>query len=130
HLIDVSNMALNRIRCDEIFFDPDGNFDLVAIDLVYSAVFLNSADRPRVPSFGVEIGSLLYGEGILVIRRTFAAVRVRSQLFVAHELMITGSSPPLAGYPQGDRVTSARISQMRVENRISTGPVLILAKIE
>src|ERR1035437_786169 len=39
-------------------------------------------------SLGVELGCLLDGKGILVIRRTVATGRVRSRLFAAHGVMI------------------------------------------
>jgi hypothetical protein len=43
---------------------------------------------------------LLNREGILMLCRTFATVRVHSRLFVAHTGMVTDSFHSLADYPQ------------------------------
>ena len=62
---------------------------------------------------GVQLGRLLDGEGILVVRRTVATVRVRSRLFAAHGVMIPRRastsrrlSPPATGLSGAMRRTS------------------------
>jgi len=83
HFLDVGNVSLDRVGRDEVFFAGLG-LNLAAIELVNSAVFLDSARRAGVTGQGVQLGRFLDGEGILVVRRTFATGRVRSRLFGGH----------------------------------------------
>jgi hypothetical protein len=87
HLVDVGNVSLDRVGGYQVLL-PGFGFDFVAIELRERTIFLDGADGPRVTSRGVQLGRLLNRKGILVVRRTVAAVRVHSRLFVSHGLMI------------------------------------------
>lgn len=80
-------LARDRVGGDQIFFSGLG-LDLVAVELGQGAIFLKRPWRPRMTRLRIQLGSLLDGEGVLVVRRTFAAGRGRSRLFGGHGLMI------------------------------------------
>ena len=89
-------MAVNGVGRHEVFLAGLG-LDLVAIELCKGTVFLDRAHGARMASFGVKLGRLLNGEGIVVVRRTFATVRGCSPVFVAVRGLIRRY------FPRGER---------------------------
>jgi len=72
HLVDLCNMTGDGVGGDEIFLSGL-HLDLVAVELRKGAIFLQRPRRPRVAGLSVQLGGLLDGEGVLVVRRTDAA---------------------------------------------------------
>ena len=81
----------------------------MAIELRKGTIFLDGTDGARIAGLRVKLGRLLDGKGILVVRRTVAAVRVRSWLFAAHRVMIPQYSvtsrrlSPICEFGRGSR---------------------------
>jgi hypothetical protein len=77
YLVDVGDVALDGVGSHKIFFASLG-LHLVTVELCEGAIFLDSTDRSGKSGGSKQLGRLLNSEGVLMVGRTCASVRVRS----------------------------------------------------
>ncbi len=89
-----------------ILFQHATGFHAPAIQIALGTIALDRPDGAGMPGMRIALGRVVYREGILAV----VGCRDWSRQVFVHSLMITGSSPLLAGYPKNAKADFRRES--------------------